>query len=38
MDKAIIITIVVIAVTAIAGSEVLMSILKLFSTGNGVLG
>lgn len=38
MDKAIIITIVVITITALAGSEVLMAILKLFSTGNGVLG
>jgi hypothetical protein len=38
MDKAVIITIVIIVVSALAGSEVLMTILKMFSSGNGVLG
>lgn len=38
MDKVVIITIVVIIIAALAGSEVLMAVLNMFSTGNGVLG
>lgn len=38
MDKSIIITIVIITIVAILGSDILARILMLFSSGNGVLG
>lgn len=38
LDKSVIITIIVITVVAILGSDILAKILTLFSSGNGILG